>query len=120
MIILGIDPGLAIVGWGVLECVQGRVRPIAYGAITTPAKTDVESRLLTIQNDLEAIINKLRPFLINDGGNIDFIKFENGIVYIRMLGACANCQMLDFTLQDGICAAIMDEIPEVKNVVNLD
>ena len=61
MIILGIDPGLAIVGWGVLECVQGRVRPIAYGAITTPAKTDVESRLLTIQNDLEAIINKYKP-----------------------------------------------------------
>jgi crossover junction endodeoxyribonuclease RuvC len=61
MIILGIDPGLAIVGWGVLESVQGKIRPIAYGAITTPAKTDVESRLLTIQNDLEAIIKKYNP-----------------------------------------------------------
>ena len=61
MVILGIDPGLAIVGWGVLESEKGRVRPIAYGAITTPAKTDVESRLLTIQNDLEQIINKYSP-----------------------------------------------------------
>lgn len=61
MVILGIDPGLAIVGWGVVESVRGNVRPIAYGAITTPAHTDVEARLLMIQNDLETIINKYKP-----------------------------------------------------------
>ena len=61
MIILGIDPGLAIVGWGVIESVRGKVRPIAFGAITTPAHTPVESRLLTIQRDLEEIINKYHP-----------------------------------------------------------
>ena len=55
MYILGIDPGLAIVGWGIIESLNGRIRPIAYGAITTPAHTDIESRLLIIQNDLEAI-----------------------------------------------------------------
>ena len=61
MIILGIDPGLAIVGWGVIESVRGKVRPIAFGAITTPAHTPVESRLLIIQKDLEEIINKYHP-----------------------------------------------------------
>ena len=61
MIILGIDPGLAIVGWGIVESVRGNIRPIAYGAITTPAHTDVEARLLMIQNDLEALINKYKP-----------------------------------------------------------
>ena len=61
MIILGIDPGLAIVGWGVIESVRGNVRPIAYGAITTPAHTDIEARLLMIQNDLETVINKYKP-----------------------------------------------------------
>ncbi len=61
MIILGIDPGFAIVGWGVVESVRGNVRPIAYGAITTPAHTNLEERLLMIQNDLEQIINKYRP-----------------------------------------------------------
>ena len=61
MIILGIDPGLAIVGWGIIESERGNVRPIAYGAITTPAHTNIESRLLMIQNDLETIINKYRP-----------------------------------------------------------
>jgi len=61
MIILGIDPGLAIVGWGVLESVGGKIRPIAYGAITTPAHTDIEKRLLIIKNDLESIIDKYKP-----------------------------------------------------------
>ena len=61
MIILGIDPGLAIVGWGIIECERGNLRPIAYGAITTPAHTDIEARLLMIQNDLESIINKYKP-----------------------------------------------------------
>lgn len=65
------------------------------------------------------IIDKLRPFLINDGGNIEFIKYENNIVYIKMTGACANCQMLDFTLKDGIESAIISEVPDVKEVINL-
>ncbi len=61
MIILGIDPGLAIVGWSVIESVRGNTRPIAFGAITTPAHTKVEERLLMIANDIETIINKYHP-----------------------------------------------------------
>ena len=61
MIILGIDPGFAIVGWGVVESVRGNIRPIAYGAINTPAHTDIEARLLIIQNDIETLINKYKP-----------------------------------------------------------
>ena len=60
MIILGIDPGFAIVGWGVVESVRGNIRPIAFGAITTPAHTDIESRLYTISKDLETIIAEFR------------------------------------------------------------
>ena len=65
------------------------------------------------------IIDKLRPFLVSDGGNIEFVKYENNIVYIKMMGACANCQMLDFTLKEGIEAAIMNEVPEVSEVVTI-
>ena len=61
MRILGIDPGLATVGWAVLESVRGRLSPVAYGAITTPAHTDIEARLLMIKNDLNTIIEKYRP-----------------------------------------------------------
>lgn len=66
------------------------------------------------------ILDKLRPFLINDGGNVEFVKYENNIVYIKMMGACANCHMLDLTLKDGIEAAIQEEVPEVIEVVNVN
>ena len=65
------------------------------------------------------IIDTLRPFLINDGGNIEFIKYENNIVYIKMMGACSNCQMLDVTLKEGIEAAIKEEVTEVKEIINV-
>ena len=65
------------------------------------------------------IINKLKPYLISDGGNIEFVKYENNIVYIKMLGACANCQMLDLTLKEGIETAIKSEVPEVKEIINV-
>ena len=61
MVILGIDPGLAIVGWGVIESYRGNIRPLAYGAITTPAHTDIEQRLLMIRNDLKEVISKYKP-----------------------------------------------------------
>ena len=75
MIILGIDPGLAIVGWGVIESVKGQMRPLAYGAITTPAHTDVEERLLMIANDMEALINKYKP----DEMAVEELFFTNNI-----------------------------------------
>jgi Fe-S cluster biogenesis protein NfuA len=65
------------------------------------------------------IIDTLRPYLINDGGNIEFVKYEDGIVYIKMMGACAECGMMDFTLKDGIEFAIKEEIAEVKEVRNV-
>ncbi len=71
------------------------------------------------EEKIKEIIDKLRPFLISDGGDIEFVKYEDHIVYIRMMGACVNCQMIDFTLKDGIEAAIQEEIPEVLEVVNI-
>ena len=61
MIILGIDPGLAIVGWGVIEAHRGQFRPIACGDINTPAHTSVESRLELIWGEMNRIIGKYKP-----------------------------------------------------------
>ena len=69
---------------------------------------------------IKEIIEKIRPFLISDGGNIEFIKYEDNIVYVSLLGACAGCEMIDFTLKDGIEELIINEIPEVKEVRNVD
>ena len=61
MRILGIDPGFAIVGWGVIEYSGSRFKVIAYGSIQTPAKTRMEERLSTIYRELSGIIDKFRP-----------------------------------------------------------
>ena len=61
MIILGIDPGLAIVGWGVIEYQRGRFKTLGYGAIRTPAGTRTEERLCGIYRDLNTIIDHFRP-----------------------------------------------------------
>jgi len=75
---------------------------------------------IIMYGDLDiSIIDELRPFLINDGGNIEFVKYEDNIVYIKMMGACSNCEMLDLTLKDGIEAAIKEEVPEVLEVINI-
>ncbi len=71
------------------------------------------------EEKIRAVIDTLRPFLINDGGNIEFVKYENDIVYIKMIGACSHCEMIDFTLKDGIECAIKDEVPTVKEVINV-
>lgn len=61
MVILGIDPGLAIVGWGVLEYKNGKFKPLGYGAITTPKEMNTQQRLKKIYDDLAEIIKKYRP-----------------------------------------------------------
>ena len=68
---------------------------------------------------IKEIIDELRPYLMNEGGNIEFIKYEDQNVYIRLSGACANCSMIDLTLKDGIESAIKEEVPEVLEVINV-
>lgn len=63
-----------------------------------------------------SLIDKMRPFLISDGGNIEFVKYEDNIVYIKLSGACEECPLIDVTLKDGIEEMIVSEIPEVKEV----
>ena len=70
------------------------------------------------EEQIKLLIEKIRPFLINDGGDIEFIKYENQIVYIKLKGACDGCPMIDITIKDGIEQIIKNEIPEVKEVKN--
>lgn len=74
---------------------------------------------MTEKEKIIEIIEKLRPFLINDGGDIEFVKYENNTVYIKMLGACAGCNLIDYTLKDGIESALKEEIPNIKEVKNI-
>ncbi len=72
-----------------------------------------------IETRIRAVIDRLKPFLMSDGGMIEFVKYEDGIAYVRMLGACAGCDLLEFTLKDGVELAITSEVPEVVEVRNV-
>ena len=74
---------------------------------------------MTLEEKVIDAINQIRPSLQNDGGDIEFVKYEDNIVYVKMNGACANCHMLDLTLKDGIESMLMEEIPEIQAVINL-
>jgi len=73
-----------------------------------------------IENKIIDVIDKIRPFLISDGGNIEFVKYQDGVAYVKMLGHCADCPMIDMTLKDGVEIAITSEIPEVVEVRNVE
>ena len=72
-----------------------------------------------IEAEIIKILDKIRPYLNSEGGDLDFVKFEDGIVYIKMLGACIDCGALDSTLKDGIEALLVEYVPEVIEVKNI-
>lgn len=61
-------------------------------------------------------IEKVRPYLMNDGGDVEFVKLEDDIVYVRVHGACVGCSALDLTLKEGVEALILDEVEGIKEV----
>lgn len=61
-------------------------------------------------------IEKIRPFLQRDGGDVEFVKLEDDIVYVRVYGACLGCMALDYTIKEGVEAIIMDEVEGIKEV----
>ena len=71
-----------------------------------------------IEVRIKEVLDRIRPYLQNDGGDVTFKRFENGVVYVSLVGACSNCPMAAVTLEDGVESALISEIPEVIKVVN--
>ncbi len=69
--------------------------------------------------EIKKVLDKIRPYLNSEGGDLEFIKFEDGIVYVKMLGACLDCGSLDSTLKDGIESLLVAYVPEVIEVRNV-
>ena len=71
-------------------------------------------------NKIKEILNNMRPYLQMDGGDIEFIKYEDKYVYIKLSGACAHCGYQDLTIKDGIEEMLKSEIPEIEGVINVE
>lgn len=65
---------------------------------------------------VEEVINKLRPFLQRDGGDVELVDVEDGIVKLRLMGACGSCPSSTITLKAGIERALLEEVPGVVEV----
>jgi len=70
-----------------------------------------------MKEKVEAAIGKLRPMLQRDGGDIELVDVVDGVVKVRLTGACGSCPMSMMTLKMGVENALKKEIPEVKEVV---
>lgn len=74
---------------------------------------------LSTEEKIKEKLEEIRPFLNMEGGDISFIKYEDGTVYVKLLGACAHCMAQDETLKEGVLSFLQDEIKEVKDIINV-
>ncbi len=73
-----------------------------------------------MQDRVEGVLDKIRPMLVRDGGNVELVDVNDGTVKVRLTGACGGCPMATMTLKMGIEQALKQEIPEVKEVVAVE
>jgi len=71
-----------------------------------------------MKDRVEAVLDKIRPSLVADGGNVELVEVKDGVVKVRLTGACAGCPMSTMTLKNGIEQILRQEIPEVKEVIS--
>ncbi len=73
-----------------------------------------------MKEKVEAVLEKIRPSLQADGGNVELVEVtEDGVVKVKLIGACSGCPMSQMTLKAGIERMLKEEVPEVKEVVSV-
>jgi len=71
------------------------------------------------EKQVRELIHKIRPYMQRDGGDLRFAKYEDGIVYVELLGACVGCASSEITLKHGVEEIILEEVPGVLRVVQI-
>ena len=70
-----------------------------------------------MREKVEAALEKVRPVLLADGGDVQLIDVQDGVVKLKLTGACGGCPMATMTLKGGIEQVLKEQVPEVKEVV---
>ena len=68
---------------------------------------------------INEIIEELRPYLNMDGGDIEFVKYEDNFLYVKLIGACQHCMFQENTINDGIFEYFKEKIPEIEGIINV-
>ncbi len=69
-----------------------------------------------MRDKVEEVLNQIRPSLLADGGDVELVDVQDGIVSVKLTGACAGCPMSTITLKNGIERLLKEEIPGIKEV----
>lgn len=72
-----------------------------------------------MREKVEAVLNSIRPALKADGGDIELVDVKEGIVSIKLQGACSGCPMSMLTLKNGVERILKEDVPEVKEVISV-
>ncbi|MDF9842751.1 MULTISPECIES: NifU family protein [unclassified Paenibacillus] len=73
----------------------------------------------TMYDEVLEVLDKLRPFLQRDGGDVELIDVEDGIVKLKLMGACGSCPSSTITLKAGIERALIEEVEGVEEVIQV-
>jgi len=73
-----------------------------------------------IENQVEEVIEQLRPYFFMHGGNINFVKYEDGKVYVSLHGACSGCPSSSYTLKLMVEESLKKEVPQVEEVIEVE
>jgi Fe-S cluster biogenesis protein NfuA len=72
-----------------------------------------------MKEKVEQVLEKIRPALVADGGNVELVDVKDGIVSVKLTGACSGCPMSTMTLKNGIERLLKEEIADIKEVVSV-
>ncbi|GAB6991569.1 NifU family protein [Paenibacillus pini] len=73
----------------------------------------------TMYDEVSEVLDKLRPFLQRDGGDVELVDVEDGIVKLKLVGACGSCPSSTITLKAGIERALVEEVDGVQDVIQV-
>jgi Fe-S cluster biogenesis protein NfuA len=73
-----------------------------------------------IEDKIKELVENMRPYLNMDGGDMEFVKYEDHYVYIKLQGSCANCLYQDNTINDNLLEYFKEEIPEIEGIIKVE
>lgn len=71
-------------------------------------------------SQIKELLEDIRPFLNMEGGDVEFIKYEDDYLYVKLTGTCAMCGYQDVTLKDNILAYIQEDVKDIKGIINVE
>ena len=79
----------------------------------------MKSKEKTTEELIKENIEEIRPYLNMDGGDIEFVRYQDKIVYVKLVGACQECMFTDDTLKNGVYETLKEKVPEIEGVINV-